>query len=581
MNQTTELLHRIADSTLSYSERARVRCQLAKQLEEAGNYEAAREAMSELWRGVGHSPVIQDLDKAAAGDVLLRAGVLTGWIGSCKQIEGAQEVAKNLISESIRSFERIQDIEKIAEAETDLAICYWREGTYDNARVLLNGALSRLTDKDSEIKILALLRSAIVEKSSGNYDAAFRIHTEAAPLVEVSNNYVLRGKFHNSFANVLENLGIAKEREDYIDRALIEYTAASIHFAQAGNSRYQARVENNLGFLFGKINKFREAHGHLDRAQALFTSLKDKSHIAQVDDTRAGVLLAEGRISEAEKLARLAVSTLETGGQNSLLAEALTTHGIALARMGNHPSARRALQRAVEVAEDAGDSESAGHAALTFIEELGEYCTDEELGAIWEHAVELLSISQQPSNKDRLLSCARRVLFLVSAIPSPTFWKGFSLERAVRRYEGRIIERALRDAKGSVTRAARLLGLKHHGTLVNKLNRSHKHLLSNRSPVVPRRFSLMFIDESEKETRPVSILHVEDNQMVADTLKATLEMEGWTVETLMDGAAALEALQSETHFDVLIIDYELPGINGLELVTQARRLTHRQLKNAA
>jgi Flp pilus assembly protein TadD len=98
--------------------------------------------------------------------------------------------------------------------------------------------------------------------------------------------------------------------------------------------------------------------------------MKD-SHTAQVDDTRAKVLLAEGRIAEAERLVRSAVQTLERGGEQSLLAEALTTHGIALARGGNMRVARPTLQRAVEVAQNAGDSEAAGLAALTIIEELG------------------------------------------------------------------------------------------------------------------------------------------------------------------------------------------------------------------
>src|SRR3954466_7255789 len=67
--------------------------------------------------------------------------VLTGWIGSAKQIEGAQELAKNLISESIRSFEALRGVERIAEAQSDLAVCYWREGAFDDARVLLYEAL--------------------------------------------------------------------------------------------------------------------------------------------------------------------------------------------------------------------------------------------------------------------------------------------------------------------------------------------------------------------------------------------------------------------------------------------------------
>jgi hypothetical protein len=38
--------------------------------------------------GVGERPVLDELDEATAAEVLLRAGTLTGWLGSTKQIEG-------------------------------------------------------------------------------------------------------------------------------------------------------------------------------------------------------------------------------------------------------------------------------------------------------------------------------------------------------------------------------------------------------------------------------------------------------------------------------------------------------------
>jgi tetratricopeptide (TPR) repeat protein len=100
-------------------------------------------------------------------------------------------------------------------------------------------------------------------------------------------------------------LSTTEYQEDYIDRALIEYAAASFHFERAGHGRYQGCVENNLGFLFSTISKFDQAHEHLDRAQALFTTLRDSVHLAQVDETRARVMLKQGRVVEAEKTVRV------------------------------------------------------------------------------------------------------------------------------------------------------------------------------------------------------------------------------------------------------------------------------------
>jgi CheY-like chemotaxis protein len=580
MNLAKEMLHQIANPTLTLNERTQLCCQLAKQLEEVGNYEGACEALGVLWQGVGGRPMLEGLDEQTTAEVLLRAGVLTGWLGSAKQVEGAQEAAKNLISESLTIFETLQSLEKVAEAQSDLAYCYWREGAFDESRVMLQEALARLNNIDSEVKAVILLRSALIEKSAKRFNDALRIHTEAATIFEKSEDLVLRAKFHCEFANVLNYLSSAEYREDYIDRALIEYTAGSFYFEQAGHTRYQAYVENNLGFLFSTIGRFTEAHDHINRAQALFTTLKDSGHLAQVDDTRAKVLLAEGRVAEAEKFGRAAVRALEWGGEQSLLAEALTTHGIALARLGRHDQAHVSLWRAGEVAERAGDPESAGQAALSLIEESGEHLHAEELTAAYERAAELLSRSQNVATLKRLAACARRVLFLAHGSPAPAGWEGFSLKDAVRRYESHLISRALRDAGGLVSRAAQLLGFKHHHSLSSLIQHRHPGLLQARAPVVPRKRSLIYLRaprhtphyRTEKAVRPVSILYAEDSRLVADAVKHTLEAEGWQVDLFADGNAAMNRLAGGVAYDLLLLDNDLPGVSGVELARYARNL---------
>ncbi len=575
MSISNELLHRIADPALTHDERVRLRCQLAKELEDVGNYEAARTAMGDLWLGVGHRPVLEGLNHATGADVLLRAGVLTGWIGCAKRIEGSLEAAKDLISESLTIFETLHDKLKTAEAQMELGHCYWREGAFNEARDLLKEALGRLSNEAGDLRAVTLLRLATVEKVSNRLSDALRLLTEALPLFEASTNHTIKGRFYNEYGMVLENLSRAEQRADYLDRSLIEYAAASYHFEQAGHRRYQAYVENNLGHLFGSIKNFTDAHQHLDRAQALFTSLKDRAHIAQVDDTRAKALLWEGQVAKAEKLARAASQALEASEQRSLFAEALMTHGVALARLGQYQQAQFTLQRSIDVAYEAGDSEGAAQAALSIIEELSEHLTDDELIAVYDRAAELFSSSRHQASRDRLLACAHRVMHLVGASTAPRTWTNFSLKEALHRYEARLIERALKDAGGVVARASRLLGVKRQN-LDAKLHQHYRHLLHLRPPIKPRKSSLMFRDECCNAAQPVTILHVEDHQMVADAVRYALETEGWLVEGCDNGAAALTKIESGAHYDLLILDNELPGIGGIELITQTRALAHRQ-----
>lgn len=90
-------MRQLENPTLNINQRAQLRCRLAKELENSGRYEDARKALDELWQRIGERPKIEELERSTAAEVLLRAGVLTGWIGGKQQITDAQETAKNLI----------------------------------------------------------------------------------------------------------------------------------------------------------------------------------------------------------------------------------------------------------------------------------------------------------------------------------------------------------------------------------------------------------------------------------------------------------------------------------------------------
>jgi tetratricopeptide (TPR) repeat protein len=502
------------DTTFSLSMRAQTACERAKGLEETGDFEDAREALSEFWQRIGQRPRVEGLDEIGRAEVLLRAGALSGWLGSARQITGAQEIAKDLISESAGAFERLGLVERVVEARIDLAICYWREGAFDEALVTLDDALQQLGDRESEQRLRALLNRAGLEKLSHRYEDALKTHREAAPLFEASSNNALKGKFHNEYASVLKNLGLAQKRDDYIDQALVEYSAASFYAEQAGNSRFLASVENNVGLLFIRLGRVSDAQIHLDRARSLFTALKDKGMVAQVDDTRARAFIYQGQFAEAEKLARGSVRVLEEGDELSLLAEALTTHGTALARLGTFSKARATFEKAIRTAHQAGDPESGGVAALSMAEELATHLPLSDLHTYYRMADSELATSQRADIQNRLGKCARRLLATDwpsgsnqtapvasetnghspladdSITPETLPTTSASLEEQVLHYEGNLIRQALETADGSVTRAARMLGVTHQG-LAFILNGRHKSLLAARKPVKRRRRSII------------------------------------------------------------------------------------------
>jgi tetratricopeptide (TPR) repeat protein len=224
---------------------------------------------------------------------------------------------------------------------------------------------------------------------------------------------------------------------------LIEYAASSYHFEQAEHRCYLASVENNLGMLYFRINRYEEAHEHLDRARRIFANLKDVGSVAQVDETRACVFLQQDRVTDAERVARLAVQNQEKSGRDALLAEALITHGRALARIQHYGASLSAFRRAIDLSEYAGNINRASHAALAAFQEIGERLVVAERG-------------------------------------QPLSGRGWGDDK--RAIEHDLIKLALEQAQGSVTHAARNLGISCP-SLNYMLRTRHKDLLKYRTPV--------------------------------------------------------------------------------------------------
>ncbi len=61
------------------------------------------------------------------------------------------------------------------------------------------------------------------------------------------------------------------------------------------------------------------------------------------------------------------------------------------------------------------------------------------------------------------------------------------------------------------------------------------------------------------------VLVVDDHPSVREALRLVLQSCGYECVPVADGAEALEQL-SAAHFDVVITDYEMPNMNGLELL---------------
>jgi DNA-binding NtrC family response regulator len=67
------------------------------------------------------------------------------------------------------------------------------------------------------------------------------------------------------------------------------------------------------------------------------------------------------------------------------------------------------------------------------------------------------------------------------------------------------------------------------------------------------------------------IMIIDDEKIVGDMAKMSLEHEGYRVETFLSGEAALARLR-EGRFDVVVTDLKMKGIDGMEVLKTVKAL---------
>jgi len=67
------------------------------------------------------------------------------------------------------------------------------------------------------------------------------------------------------------------------------------------------------------------------------------------------------------------------------------------------------------------------------------------------------------------------------------------------------------------------------------------------------------------------IMVIDDEKIVGDMAKLSLEQEGYHVETFLNAEPALKRMQ-EDKFDVVVTDYKMKGIDGMEVLRTVKNL---------
>jgi DNA-binding response OmpR family regulator len=73
----------------------------------------------------------------------------------------------------------------------------------------------------------------------------------------------------------------------------------------------------------------------------------------------------------------------------------------------------------------------------------------------------------------------------------------------------------------------------------------------------------------------IRILVADDEPHIRRILVTLLEAAGLTVEAVGDGRTAMERLDGDAHYDLVVLDIMMPEATGLEVLAHIRGIAHR------
>lgn len=221
----------------------------------------------------------------------------------------------------------------------------------------------------------------------GDLAAAEQRYAEAAMLARRLDDRKLAGM-------VQQNLGVLADVQGRTDEAIAHFGLALRAFEQESQGDAALWVLNNLGVLYTREGVFGRAVDVLDRARALAYDLGDLASEGIVEENRASLFVAMGRLEAAELAATRAYGIAEQRQDNARRAAALRSFAkVTEARVPASPQVITLLERALALAELSEDV----LVRVEVLTDLGEACKAGEALSrardYWRRALDLARLA--------------------------------------------------------------------------------------------------------------------------------------------------------------------------------------------
>jgi tetratricopeptide (TPR) repeat protein len=375
--------------------------------------ERALAILTPIWNNIEQPPDIAGLDGELACEILIVCGSVISAHGTINQKKHYKELAVNMLTNARELAIGIENRELIAESEKQIAVAYWRHGEFENAIAYSNTVLSKYSESEQLTDRICLLTQAnllMLYVSVDRYDAAFEIFKKIKPFVDESEDFWLKTVFYNQASGIFVSAGKFELAVPLLEKT-IEYATCT------KNNCYLGNALNNLANAYVQLSETDKAIYLIDEAIELFRSLQQEYPYALALETKAQLGIKQEKLDQALVDIDESIAILRKGENYAELCESMWTRTVILVKSGEKKSALRQFSALMQVIENN------------------------------------LHLALQDSYIDKF----NNLLFIDS---------GRNFYEKTENYRLHLLEEALRETQGMVTKAAEYLGISHQNTSV-------------------------------------------------------------------------------------------------------------------
>ncbi len=247
--------------------------------------------------------------------------------------------------EALKLRREIGDNRGVGNTLIDLGTFYQNRGKYDEALKLYKESSQIQIELGNEnYQALCLSNIGNIYLSKAQYEDARTYFERALQLREKS-------KISRDIASTLYDLADVATKMGQYDQALARYLRALELWRSAGDKRGVAIASYGLGTLFEHQGRYGAALDAKEEALKTFQQLQDRGFwLAEIMSGHGNALALVGRFDEAKKDLDAALDLAQKQKNSPLIAQILIFQGDRLYYVGDHASARRLYEQALQAA---------------------------------------------------------------------------------------------------------------------------------------------------------------------------------------------------------------------------------------